>query len=350
MRTDQEFSSYANVPGFPGQSLLTRYQASEDPDIGTAQTVDRMVAAAFKDCHSPQVMRATSIALLFAGPTEFDRVRAIHDWIATNIRFRQDEPFLRFALGLEDELDGLIHPARLLSMSRPEGDCDDFTMLACSMAMCADIQPEIVTIKSNPNKPWLWTHVYNYAHTNEGVIPMDCSQAAQHGYPCGWEPQEGVIERRAWGVMNPPQVGTGLHGYHGLGSDYTDLIAEGVQPADAYQYDPTGAIAAGVDPSVLFPSGGTTGPISSIPNLTGTPASVMAPATSGFNPTALISSLAADATKIGQQLTLPAGYSLSSTGQVVAPLNLSTLFGAGSGGLLLIGGGILALILLSGKK
>jgi hypothetical protein len=34
---------------------------------------------------------------------------------------------------------------------------------------------------------------------------------------------------------------------------YSQLIAQGVAPADAYQYDPSGAIAAGVDPSTLFP-------------------------------------------------------------------------------------------------
>ncbi len=39
---------------------------------------------------------------------------------------------------------------------------------------------------------------------------------------------------------------------------YDQLIAEGVQPADAYQYDPTGAIAAGVDPSSLFAAPGST--------------------------------------------------------------------------------------------
>jgi hypothetical protein len=39
----------------------------------------------------------------------------------------------------------------------------------------------------------------------------------------------------------------------GVLSLYDQLIGQGVSPADAYQYDPTGAIAAGVDPSTLFP-------------------------------------------------------------------------------------------------
>jgi hypothetical protein len=37
---------------------------------------------------------------------------------------------------------------------------------------------------------------------------------------------------------------------------YSQLIAQGVAPADAYQYDPTGAIAAGVDPSTLYAAPG----------------------------------------------------------------------------------------------
>jgi hypothetical protein len=41
-------------------------------------------------------------------------------------------------------------------------------------------------------------------------------------------------------------------------SMYSQLIAQGVAPADAYQYDPTGAIAAGVDPSTLYAAPGST--------------------------------------------------------------------------------------------
>jgi hypothetical protein len=190
---------------------------------------------------------------------------------------------------------------------------------------------------------------------------MDCSQAAQHGYPCGWEPEEGVIERRGWGVLNPPQVGTGLHGYigGGLGQCDADMLDMGLctDTSTLGVTDPTTPSITTAVVSTAIPPGyalnQTTGDIyntstgailgsAAAGNVYSTPAS-----SSPLNLTALGTALGADATAIGKELLLPAGYSLSSTGQVVAPLNLSTLLGSGSG-VLLIGGGLLLLLLMGG--
>jgi hypothetical protein len=306
MRTDQEFARYASLSEFPGQSLLTRYQASADPGTGTAETVDRMRAATEKDAASPQVMRATGMALLFCCPdSEAGRVRAIHDWIASSIRFRQDDPVMSHMLGFDDELDLLIHPARLLTMQRPSGDCDDFTMLTCAMLLCAGIPCEIVTIKADPRDPSRFSHVYAQAVTNEGTIPVDASQSAQHGYPCGWEPEQGVTDRQTWGVMMPPQIGTGLHGYvGGLGQNADDFGGSDTTAADLAALQAGGGVTPGNCAGGDCVIGSTT-------------SSSGSSSSSGVNWTQLGTALGADAARIAQLATLPAGYTLNAAGQPV---------------------------------
>lgn len=211
MQTDREFSHTVEIPGLPGPSVVTRRNASEDPDQATAETVSCMRRAAIEDSNSPQVWGATRQAVANSSGRE-QVCRAIYQWIASQVQFRQDDPILAHVFGLDDELDLLIRPARLLTMRRPAEDCDGFTMLACAMLLCAEVPCEIVTIKADPQDPSRFTHVYCQAILEDGRgLVMDCSQGAQHGYPCGWEAPE-YFDRRTWGVMNPTARKKYMHG------------------------------------------------------------------------------------------------------------------------------------------
>lgn len=79
---------------------------------------------------------------------------------------------------------------------------------------------------------------------------------------------------------------------------YSQLIAQGVQPADAYGYDPSGAIAAGVDPSTLFTI--TSGAV--------TPGAVLTPAQLAAQQTSasawLLQNVPVSATGVSQASTL----------------------------------------------
>jgi hypothetical protein len=93
---------------------------------------------------------------------------------------------------------------------------------------------------------------------------------------------------------------------------YSQLIAQGVAPVDAYQYDPTGAIAAGVDPSTLY-----AGPGSTITNVT--PGTALTPAQS----TALSQQVAAQAALLKM---VPAATSAALTAaQLAAGLTAGTI-------------------------
>lgn len=324
METDREYSSVVHLPQFPGPSIVTRRAASDDPDTSTAETVELMAAAAEEDSNSPQVWAATQGALTgvtqavtYGGNGERAKCEAVYRWIASHVKFRSDDPVLSHVLGLENELDLLIRPARLLTMSRPAEDCDGFTMLACSMLLAAGIPCEIVTIKADHDEPERFSHVYCQALLEDGsALVMDCSQGAQHGFPCGWEAPD-YFDRKTWGVLHP-QHQKGLHGLNGLD--------------EVYDY------------------GGEYGAIA--------PSTATAPSGGAFD----FSNLINQSFKFASQLALRPGQYVQNAQGVMAsnvpgaipgqyPANVGVNLGGVSSSTLLLGGAaLLAVLLLSGRK
>lgn len=315
METDREFQSAVELPHFPGTSVVTRRNASPDPNEATAETVALMREAAMSDSISPPVWVATKQALDGCAPGRQATAEAIYRWTARNIKYRSDDPVLKAVLGLDNELDLLIRPARLLTMRRPSEDCDGFTMLACAMLLCAGVPCEIVTIKADHEDPTRFSHVYCQVPLENGeALVMDCSQGAQHGFPCGWE-APGYFDKRTWGLMQPQQK----KGLQGLG--YCDLMDcdMGTGPASS--------------------GGGSSIDLNSI-----------------------LQSVVQGAIQIGKQVTLPAGSYVANAGGVMANQVPGAVPGYNVGasaytqGLgissttLLIGGGLLALALIAGKK
>jgi hypothetical protein len=149
------------------------------------------------------------------------------------------------------------------------------------------------------------------------------------------------------------------------GSSYSQLIAQGVSPADAYQYDPAGAAAAGVDPSTLF---AITSPTMSTPTAPATPAESAAasawllqnvPATA--TTAQALSTLALTAAQIASGLTAgavqavpvgtcPSGYRYAS-GTCVPSVTAASVIPGISNSSLMIGVVIFAAVMLmSGKR
>ncbi len=344
MQTDQEFSSVVQLPNFPGPSVVTRTQAPEDPHQATAQTIERMKQWAAADANSSQVMRATVQALMLSGPEQEDRSVAIHHWISTHCRFREDDPVLRIVLGLEDELEMLITPARLLSMSYPAGDCDCLTTLCMSMHLCAGIPIEPVTIKADPEEPDRDSHVYCQAVLETGNLVLDPAMGCKHHWPAGAEAPD-YFDRQTWGVIQPAKP-KGLQGYLGLGQGCSDTDPACTSDIGIPGVGGTPGIDLGTSPAqydslgVLIPPG--TPAYSGVgPYPTGSP---------GINWTALASVLGADATQITKLATLPAGYTLNAAGQPVLVGSAAVTSLLSNPMVLLLGGGILLFALVGGKK
>lgn len=339
MQTDQEFSSIVNLPQFPGPSVVSRSNAPEDPHQATAITIERMKQWAAHDASSPQVMRATSHALMLAGPDQEQRSVAIHHWISNHCRFREDDPVLRIVLGLEDELEMLITPARLLTMQCPAGDCDCLTTLCMSMHLCAGIPVEPITIKADPEEPERDSHVYCQAVLENGNLILDPAMGCKHHWPAGAEAPD-YFDKQTWGILQPERPQRGLQGLGDPtdGSLYAQLIGQGVDPVDAAAY---------LNPGEL--PGGATGPIN--------PSTATAPSASiDFNK--LLQQLTAGGLKIATMQATPVGYIQTPQGLVAnvgpggqLPLNLGIGAGLSSiSPLLLLGGGALLLFALLGRK
>jgi transglutaminase-like putative cysteine protease len=166
---------------------ITRTPASADPDTAVAQTVVLMNGAIERAVESPIIQRCA------ARPGSSPAIAAEHAfWFAkSHVKFVNDDKLLRIALGIGTPEEFLIEPARLITMPRPRGDCDDFTMLVCSLLACSGIPYQIETVAADPRVPGIYSHVYCSAILSERV-PLDAS----HGPYPGWEVPAGRVTRR----------------------------------------------------------------------------------------------------------------------------------------------------------
>ncbi len=99
-------------------------------------------------------------------------------------------------------------------------------MLTCAMLLCAGIPCEIVTIKADQQDPTRFSHVYCQALLENGkALVMDCSQGSQHGYPCGWEAPE-YFDRKTWGAMQPEPRSKAMHGLGEI--DWGGILETGI--------------------------------------------------------------------------------------------------------------------------
>lgn len=169
---------------------ITRTPASSDPDTAVAQTVVLMLGAIERAAGSPIIQRSASGSSL-------PWISAAHAfWFSkSHVKFVNDDKLLRIALGICTPEEFLIEPPRLITMPRPRGDCDDFTMLVCSLLACDGIPYQIETVAADPRVPGIYSHVFCSAIVDGQHLPLDASHGA---YP-GWEvPIERVTRRQIW--------------------------------------------------------------------------------------------------------------------------------------------------------
>ncbi len=237
-----------------------------NPDRAVSDTVALMGTHARKAASSTQVRQALQLAgCIGQGMTEDDVIGKVFRWIKASVTFVEDNDMLAGMFSKVGSKELLVSPPVLLSMEHPRGDCDDFSMLVCSMLMAKGITCDFVTIAANRDNPNEFSHVYALAGTRDGRrIPFDAS----HGKYAGWEKQD-ATRKQVWPVFNftggngglGMTIGTmasrnSLAGILGsLGDDtlYTDA---GVDPSYAgTQYSST------VTPDIILPgtySGGYT--------------------------------------------------------------------------------------------
>lgn len=278
---------------FGANGIAIQKTDGNDSDRSVADTVALMARHAREASGSVQVKQALLNAGVQGNQSEDEVLARVFSYIKSTVRFVQDEEQLEGIFQDPSDKELLITPPVLLGMLLPKGDCDDFSMLACSMLTAKGIQCDFVTVAANSNNPREFSHVYCMVRTRDGrSIPFDAS----HGKSVGWE-TERATRKQVWPVFNWGGRGSMVNG---LG-DFWDDIGAG----DASQ----GGSIINTQPIV---NGG------------------------GFNWGSVIPGLFQAGEKIGVQLTQQPGY------QTTGPNGVSTSYvlpgGASASGILNIPG------------
>ena len=232
--------------GLPDLAAVMRYGPTQSPeitqaditdsDVATAQTISRMCELIKESCADPLFQSVAQRAA-----TSFPGGTASSIWWAVKhmMRFVQDSPAIARMFGPHDALELLVSPAAMIRCRKMEGDCDDFTMMACAMLQCCGVPFEIVTVAANPRDPQTFSHVYGRAVLN-GRFTMDCS----HGKYPGWEvPRERQYRVQVWNeagepIENQARSFNGLHGYQAEATGFPFNGFNGL--GDCIDYDELG--------------------------------------------------------------------------------------------------------------
>lgn len=123
---------------------------------------------------------ARSIASEYGAQSQDDLIFAIYDWTKRNMVYVNDPAY-----------NELIHSAEVLMRKHYElndlaGDCDDFSILICSLLLSVGVPCKIRMIKLRQSDGSdQWAHIYPMAMTRSGEwISLD---ATEKNRALGWE-------------------------------------------------------------------------------------------------------------------------------------------------------------------
>ncbi len=153
-------------------------------DAGVAQTIRAMRRLIEQGKKDPKVHEAAAVIIRSAGVPAFDwagEVQAIYTWVLGNIRFTRD------VYGKET-----LHAAPEI-LRLQIGDCDDFTILLCSLLGTIGHKTRILTI-SKPEDERNFSHVFPQVLLNGHWVTVD---AARRNAAIGRNP-ENVERVRVW--------------------------------------------------------------------------------------------------------------------------------------------------------
>lgn len=220
---------------------LTRIPHLEG-DPGVEQTIRQMRRLIEHGKKDPEIHELAAKTVRRVAPYDGSsaiataEARAIFDAALRNIRFTRD------IYGNET-----LHAARDI-VRLGIADCDDFTVLICSMLLSVGAPCRIITIATDPTGEFC--HVYPEVEINGRWVAMD---AARKGAAFGKSPEH-YTRKRAWSVDS--------EGYADMGrlGDGRQNVAPGQGPQGAFRQSVLPAFRAFADPmnwNRMRSSGGT---------------------------------------------------------------------------------------------
>ena len=188
--------------GIPSTIEVAPVSQPNNSDVSTLETINLMGKYAKEGAKHPIVLAATKEALQyldFNSASNESKARAIFRWIKDHVQFKADEIVLIDEFHVYPNKELLIRPERLVTMDKPQGDCDDFSMLAASMMLAAGLPVSYVTIAADEQDQQRFSHVYCLTYSDEGEkIAFDSS----HGDKLGWE-SDRQFRRVEWPIYIP---------------------------------------------------------------------------------------------------------------------------------------------------
>jgi hypothetical protein len=175
-------------------------------DAGTAATIAAMRTLIEEGKKDPAVRELAVRILHQARIKQFDfagEARAIYNSVLRNMRFTRD------IRGKET-----LHSARELIRLRM-GDCDDYTILMCSLLESVGMATQIKTVANDERDPQTFTHVFPEVRINGQWVAVD---AARRQPAFGKAPRLSY-RTRVWDTGSPEFVDVaGLNGPRSLGA------------------------------------------------------------------------------------------------------------------------------------
>jgi Transglutaminase-like superfamily len=255
-------------------------------DAGVAQTIALMKKLIDDGVKDPVVNRYAIVALQTSGAMQHDPLSAaqtIFDTVSRNFFFVNDP------VGPEGAKETLRIPRDTIELRA--GDCDDFTVLICSLLGTIGMATRIITVASDPRDPSQFTHVYPEVDIDGEWIPVD---AARPGAQFGLAPMR-TFRKKIWSCTDSSSAEVAgqrfsLSGYMMLGDDPTaaDLTSAAQLVTATGQQVANTILASNALPqniygnvttsgSLAFPTAGYQ--VGAINPLTGLPYSYIAPTT-----------------------------------------------------------------------
>ncbi len=158
---------------------------------------------ALDDCDSPIILEAIDeIRQNSRSDSKEDLIEATFEYVKEKVTFVEDETVLNKLFNIDNGVELLIKPSRLLSMNTPMGDCDDFSTLTKCLLMGMGISSSFTTVAADVDSPGKFSHVY--VTDDETGVAIDTS----HGKYLGWEAPN-ISRKQIWQQGNKPILTTG---------------------------------------------------------------------------------------------------------------------------------------------
>lgn len=155
-----------------GRDRVSVLCAISDGVAGVKETLDRMIRMARAASLTDSVrIAAEDITRYVNGKDYAGQVRAVQEWVKSNIRYLRDHA----------TAETLIDPVLLLQ-SRA-GDCDDHAMLVAALLTTIGFKCRFIAIGADD--PNVFDHVYTEVRLGAGWISVETTEPVE----IGWQPE-----------------------------------------------------------------------------------------------------------------------------------------------------------------